>query len=575
MTEYISKNDSEVALAGASRACNLNLVKSLLAGRAAVNGVIASADRTDADSLRPLFFACLAGQLPIMRQLVEHRAIVHGELASLLFYRWQLKEEQRMKVARELITMRADVNSVDADGVRPLSAAVSTGWVDLTQELIACNADLNLVTAEELFHTACSYGHVDLMQMFWDYGSSRSPDSASLVRAIRCASCADVILKLVELRANVNSKDSEGLSALHHAAHTRSTDVTLKLVELRADLNSADPEGLSALHHAVRWRNTDVILKLVELKANMDSKDPEGLTALHNAARGGSTDVVQCLIDLRAAVQCHAHLDGFCHSPLWLACDGGHQDVVKRLLQCSRNDVQTAFWTAVTSWNHLTYGRRDVLVLLVQEGANMNARDSPCGWTPLQWACFHLNVEVAQALLNLRATVNFLDMDGQSPLHYASCQAHAELVAVLLAHRAEATRDRFGHTPLDLAQARAWAGAVEAHQRQAELVRLLLCDGHVELVYMLFARRAGAPRITRDRREKFLHTAVDLAWAWAWEGHQRCANTVGLLLDTGSCALALESLAFWSQLTPNTAIDSLWGPPQKDPEFMEIPSFTW
>ena len=350
-------------MAGASRACDLDLVKSLLAGRAAVNGVIAKAScehELFVDPLHPLFFACIGGRLPIMKQLVEHRAIVDGELASFLHHTKLTKDTNTLQVAREITAIHADVNSVDACGRRPLHFAAENGWGELAKHLITCKANLNLGTAQDLsqtpFHTACFHGQLDLMEILFEGGESLD------------------------------------LASLHVALH--------------------------------RANSPAVVTKLVQLRANINSEGPGAFSALHRAAGEGSTVLVQRLIDLRADVQRHAHPDEFFCSPLWYACDRGHQNVVRQLLQCNTESVKTAFWTALTSWTYLTAGRRDVMALLVQEGANVNERNELHGWTPLQWVCFKLNMESVQVLLNHRAAPNIQDVYGQSPLHYASCYGH-------------------------------------------------------------------------------------------------------------------------------------------------------
>jgi len=65
---------------------------------------------------------------------------------------------------------------------------------------------------------------------------------------------------------------------------------------------------------------------------------------------------------------------------------------------------------------------------------------------------FHGHIEVAQVLLAAGADLNTTNRDG-TPLHFAAYKGRAEVAQILLAAGADVNvRDKFGCTPLDLAQ---------------------------------------------------------------------------------------------------------------------------
>lgn len=76
-------------------------------------------------------------------------------------------------------------------------------------------------------------------------------------------------------------------------------------------------------------------------------------------------------------------------------------------------------------------GHLDVVELLLSRGANVHAKD-PVGMTPLHLAAWIGNKKIAQALLARDAAVNAQNNIGQTPLHGAALCAHYQLVCILL-----------------------------------------------------------------------------------------------------------------------------------------------
>uniref|UniRef100_A0A0X3NV74 Acyl-CoA-binding domain-containing protein 6 n=2 Tax=Schistocephalus solidus TaxID=70667 RepID=A0A0X3NV74_SCHSO len=78
---------------------------------------------------------------------------------------------------------------------------------------------------------------------------------------------------------------------------------------------------------------------------------------------------------------------------------------------------------------------------------SINEVDSD-GLTALHWACDRGFYEIVLTLLNHGADVNALTSDEQSPLHYASCCEHEQVTRLLLERGADKNlRDADGDTP--------------------------------------------------------------------------------------------------------------------------------
>jgi ankyrin repeat protein len=61
-------------------------------------------------------------------------------------------------------------------------------------------------------------------------------------------------------------------------------------------------------------------------------------------------------------------------------------------------------------------GHVDVIRLLLEKGANVNAQDKD-RWTPLHWPAVRRDVDVVRLLLEKGANVNAQEKDGWTPLH--------------------------------------------------------------------------------------------------------------------------------------------------------------
>ena len=76
----------------------------------------------------------------------------------------------------------------------------------------------------------------------------------------------------------------------------------------------------------------------------------------------------------------------------------------------------------------------EIVSILLQAGAQVNARDKEFGQTPLHWAAsFSTDPEVITALIVARADVYAQDKHGKTPLHWAAQRnKNPEMIMILL-----------------------------------------------------------------------------------------------------------------------------------------------
>ena len=101
---------------------------------------------------------------------------------------------------------------------------------------------------------------------------------------------------LIANGADVNAKDSSGLTALMWASQNGRLDVVQALIAKGADVNAKDSGGLTALMSASTYGHLDVVQALLDKGADVNAKRSYGETALMMASQNGHLDVVQALL---------------------------------------------------------------------------------------------------------------------------------------------------------------------------------------------------------------------------------------------------------------------------------------
>jgi len=140
-----------------------------------------------------------------------------------------------------------------------------------------------------------------------------------------------VVHYLLEIGADPNAVDFNGLTALMYAIIADNTNVVEVLSEKQEALDFREPSlGMTPLMWAIIHGKDTTVQALLSRKPNLQAQDNDGWTALHYAARRGRATCVGILLKIGAVPNTP---DATGKTPLMVAAENGNADIAGQLLQ--------------------------------------------------------------------------------------------------------------------------------------------------------------------------------------------------------------------------------------------------
>ena len=175
----------------------------------------------------------------------------------------------------------------------------------------------------------------------------------------------------------INIKDANNMTPLHIAAWRSMVEVTELLLENGADVNAVDDTGETALHMAAKVGQAAIASLLITKGAPIDAKQSNGATALHMAANTCRHEVVKVLLEAGAKVN---ELDAYKGSPLRLAIQGGYSGLPETMevLISHGADVKEATRLGTTLLHDAVFYQAGIqaVEILIKNGVDINAKNS-------------------------------------------------------------------------------------------------------------------------------------------------------------------------------------------------------
>jgi ankyrin repeat protein len=468
--------------------------------------------------------------------------------------------EGRAEAVRLLLGAGAAVNSPEEKGETPLHAAAARGDAGVVRLLLRAGADVRRRAygdGPEPLHLAAEGGNAKAAELLLAHKADpNSPLGIQQLRPLHLAVGAGSVATASALLAHgarVDAADADGKTPLYHAVDAGRADLVRLLLEHGAGAGVAlTAEHLLPLHLAARQGSREVLEVLLAARADVKARTRRadtvpgvgrgGATPLHEAARFGRAEAARTLLGHGADVNALEDvLPSMDEGSSWIGRALGLDFIMARWLTESRDPLlgpgggMTALHTASR------YGRAEVVRVLLDHKADVNARVAATGATALHLAAANGHAAVAELLLDRGAKVDAANAGGGTPLHLALARKRRRVVELLLSHKADPNAvDLDGMTPLHHA-----AGTGDAALVRTLLDRGVARDARSEgtgltpLHRAAAARDPGAARLLLDRGASARETSADGKTPLHLAGRGSAA-TVDLLLSHGAVVNARD-----------------------------------
>ncbi|XP_006880602.1 PREDICTED: transient receptor potential cation channel subfamily A member 1 [Elephantulus edwardii] len=293
-----------------------------------------------------LHFAATQGATEIVKLMLSSYSgdsdiinAVDGNQETLL-HRASLFDHHEL--AEYLISMGADINSIDYEGRSPLLLATASASWNIVNLLLSKGAQVDIKD-----HYGRNFLHLTVQQR---YGLKNLRPEFMQMQHIKelvmdednygctplhyaCKQGVPVsVNNLLHFNVPIHVKSKDKKSPLHFAASYGRINTCQRLLQDIKDmrlLNEGDLHGMTPLHLAAK-NGHDKVVHLLLKKGALFLSDHYGWTALHHASMGGYTQTMKVILDTN--MKCTDKLDEEGNTALHFAAREGHAKAVALLL---------------------------------------------------------------------------------------------------------------------------------------------------------------------------------------------------------------------------------------------------
>ncbi|XP_033097862.1 E3 ubiquitin-protein ligase MIB2-like [Anneissia japonica] len=290
------------------------------------------------------------------------------------------------RLARDLIGGGLGGGVLGAGGANSVEAmikAVAQGDTDGLKRLLTQHPDWIDRKAQDMsaLHVAAHQGQLECIKILVKAGATMNLRDKNQLTPLHFSVIGkepNATELLLNSGCTVDAADKNGLTSLHLCAlHGQKECAHFLLQEMFfCDRNAQDKDGDTALHCAIVKDERSMINLLVhDNQTDFKICNKRGFNALQWASLKDNDHAVQRIVDKCPTIVDYKMADGG-HAPLHIASINGHTNVAKILIVQGNADVNTRNAKMGTPL-HLAVekGMTEMIELLVQKGANVNAQD--------------------------------------------------------------------------------------------------------------------------------------------------------------------------------------------------------
>ena len=298
----------------------------------------------------PLHMAIIHGNMEVIRKLLENPTIdakvrsFDGKTPSDVAQRIGFMEAYRE--IDTFLTKKEINNPIDENGRTRLHVTAQKGLLGALKENITMGADVNKsdfngITALML---AASAGHEKIVEFLLtvpgiDVNKAANDGTTALHMAV-VNNNTNIVEKLLSRPGiDVNKIVDDGTNALYQAiarGYERIVELLLRAPDINVNIIVNRTTPLITAVYNNRKSIVEDLLARPDLDVNKTSLD--GTNALHIAALNGRDDIIEMLLD-NSGININALSAEGC-TPLYYAALGGHIDIVERMLTLDGIDVE-------------------------------------------------------------------------------------------------------------------------------------------------------------------------------------------------------------------------------------------
>lgn len=395
----------------------------------------------------------------------------------------KLDRPKRIEIINKMIEEREkngnlDLDAADNDSATAFAIAARAGHADTTALLIdkRCNINPTSGLVGRPIYTAILYNNIEVFTQLLDKGKKVYDINDTLITAAEFGN-VNAIKKLLEYKADINARNTFGVTAAHMAACYGKVQALEILVECKASLNSSDNDGNTPLFIAARKGQVEVVrmlaskfpldasekLRLAAVAAaeghlsiikileplDLSARLGDGTTLATIAAKSGKSNVFEYLAEKKVDLSAK-NAAGL--TPLWLAASSGNSDIIKKILENKEIDIETKDdvygWTVARVAAY--YGQLSALETLIESKANLNSLPQDEKLKLASTAAANANFRILDTVMPIDLEAKLAD--GETLATIAVKNNRTEVVAYLAEKKVNlAANNAEGQTPLVLA----------------------------------------------------------------------------------------------------------------------------